>query len=256
MFSDFMVYTNKTGLNRVADSIDINAPNTTIFSNNKIIKLSQFNIINTGYVVGNLAGITEEDIILTTLQHDTSAGLSLGLGLSLSHKALLVYAFEVFSVDSVNTTLVEEFCTTLVAQPSEIEQLLNAKADFSKLSKIIVVSSPSDLASKELINKLNSLQKNITVTFGTNETCGVLSVSTKPGTENVGKALPHTRVSVVDSNLNVCSVGTEGSLVVKGFNVAKIFESGDSRIPFVKNDELFTGIKSKMESNGNIILLE
>jgi hypothetical protein len=48
--------------------------------------LSQGNIVNTGYVVGALAGVTEEDVVLTTIPLHKATGLALGLAMVLARK--------------------------------------------------------------------------------------------------------------------------------------------------------------------------
>jgi len=222
------------------------------------VGLSQNNVINTGYLVGNLAGITEEDIVLTTLNLHHANGLSLGLGMVLSHKCHLVVASELFSVNQIATSINEEFCTTLVCQPSEIEALLDINTNFDKISKIIISSSPLNLMSISCFEKLNSLRQSyrqILVTFGTNESSGVITVTTNPRSHlELGNALPHTQVSVVDSSYQVTK--SDGTLAVKGFNVGTMIGTKDDQSTFIKNGELFTGLRTKMDSNGVISLKE
>jgi hypothetical protein len=94
----------------------------------KNIGLSQYNIINTGYFVGKGIGLTSEDIILTTIPHSLSAGLSLGVGMALSHKSQLTYAFPEFNATATLEVMTEEFVTTLIILPEHLDILLKTTA--------------------------------------------------------------------------------------------------------------------------------
>jgi hypothetical protein len=128
-------------------------------------------------------------------------------------------------VEDVLPAITKEFCSVLVVEPKNLGALLEAVKpgqDFSKLKKLVVVTTPGDLASQNLIERyiiiLLLLRKyraktvfdldSILVTFGTQTTGGV--VSTKQvveGEKIVGTALPHTKVSNLASYGNLSFLG-------------------------------------------------
>jgi len=225
------------------------------------IFFSQYQIINTGYIVGHMAGITEEDIVLSTQLLHKPVGQSLGLGMVLSHKAKLVVASEVFSAEEVTEAIAQEYCTTLVASANEIKILMDTPNFIEKtenLKKIIMVVTPNELPEVGLINWLERLGKNITLAFGIDFTSGIISVS--PGgslnKHHFGKAIPHTKISVVDSSGNLLPIRKEGTLVIEGFNVAHgCSETVPSHKNPIKNGALHTSLGCRMEPGGDIFLL-
>lgn len=117
--------------------------------------LSQYNIINTGYFVGQAIGLKQEDIILSTVPLHLSAGLSLGIGMTLSHRAQIVLAYPEFNTEATFDALDEEYVTTLVGLASQFEQLLSTetKKKANNLNKVLVVATPGDLPSVSLLEK-------------------------------------------------------------------------------------------------------
>eukprot|EP01127_Copromyxa_protea_P010063 TRINITY_DN2414_c0_g1_i1.p1 TRINITY_DN2414_c0_g1~~TRINITY_DN2414_c0_g1_i1.p1 ORF type:complete len:499 (-),score=125.40 TRINITY_DN2414_c0_g1_i1:30-1487(-) len=248
-FTNLPTYVPAPELNALESVIFPYNKTTLLLDGNDVVPLSQYSIINTGYLVGQLAGVHEEDVVLTTLSPNTAQGLSLGLGLVLSHSAKLVYASEVFSVAHVLPAITSEFASTLVIEPKNLQALLDAtKAgqDFSKLKKLIVASSPSDLATSALLERAKSTfgVESILVTFGTQKTGGVISTSklNEFKSDSVGTALPHTKVSIVDDKGGVLEKGQTGLLRVEGFHVSE----GNN----------VTGLKAKLDDNNNIVLVQ
>jgi len=230
----------------------------------KKITLSPHNILNTGYLVGHISGLNEEDILCTTLNIDKAAGLSLGMALALTRNLKLVWASEAFDAQKVSDALASEYCTVLVAQPNELEELVkNGICDnytLSALKKVIVVSSPGNLPDPEMLRSIKyNLKVSIFVTFGTNETGGVITTidSNSNFEQNVvGKPLPHTEIQIVDGEGKSVPINTEGQLVVKGFNITNGFRNDpELTAKKIKNGYLQTGISAKLDANKNLVIL-
>jgi len=241
-YKDGLAYHNKHPLNVIARTIDPKSPNTIVLNaNNEPALLSQFNLINLGYLTGKKLGVTEEDIICTTVQVNTAGGLALGVGMTLAHRAKLVYSSEVFDASELLGTLNEEFCTTLVATPSDLESFYATVPKVPTLNKVLIVASPDNLPSSTLFNTIAaSGVKSVALVFGTYRTLISMTDvnSFTPG--SIGTAFPHTQVKIVDGKGNTVPQGTTGSLVVSGFNV--------------EGEEVNTGIQAQLGSDGVLTL--
>jgi len=262
-FTDFLVYDYPGPLRRLKSIIDPKTPNTILLNpEDKEITLSQYNIINTGYLVGHRGDLNEEDVVFTTLALHNSYGLSLGMGLAVSHMTKLMWASELFDADKVVAGLSTERATVLIAQPNELESILDKitpKTNLTALKKVFVVSSPGNLPTQDLLHSVKArLNALVLVTFGTNETGGVITTTTYdtvPATNLVGKPLPHTEIQIVDNQDKPVPLNTTGELLVKGFNITSGFRN-DSLLTSqkIKNGYLHTGIRAKLDSNQNLII--
>jgi len=120
---------------------------TVVLTNDlKQCGLTQHTIINTGYLVGKNSKLNEEDIVITTIPNHYSVGLSLGLGLSLSLKPILIFPSDVFNPEKTLSALVSEYCTAIIAFPEELNSLFNSKdyltkykSKIKKLKRVIIV---------------------------------------------------------------------------------------------------------------------
>jgi len=262
-FVDFPSRAGSRQLQRIEDYIDPKKSYTTIFTDdlNEIV-LTQFGILNTGYLVGYNAGLNESDTVYTTLQLHKGYGLSLNVGLALAHKIKLVWGSELFDAKTLLDALVSQCITVIIAQPDEVENLLSIVTPkaliHSHLKKVILVSSPGNLATPELVERIKAGLKveEVFVTFGIPETCGVITMTQANTTLEpnlVGLPLPHTEVRIVNEKGTAVPTGTTGDIAVKGFNVT----SGQNNAQLagkIKNDFLHTGIKAKLDKNKNVFV--
>jgi len=228
------------------------------------IFLSPYSIINTGHIVGTIINATSEDKVACVVPLHCSAGLSLGFPLTLSLKARLDVLGEVFDAETLPNMLSTHKSSVLVIQPSQLEELLpyipeggkSKSIDLSSLKTIVIASSPGNTASTELLQSLSStLGKNISVyvTFGTNETAGVISITkaNQFGQNFVGNALPHTEVAVLDVNMKPVPSGTTGILFVKGFNILQGFKGHPALAQLkIRNGWLNTGVSAVLKPEG------
>jgi len=261
-FGDIIVYSNPHEIQKLEKIVDPKSPLIILLNDDlKEITLSQHNIINTGNLVGHRAGINEEDIVCTTLDLHHSFGLSLGIGMALSHKVKLVWVSEEFDAEKILESLFPEYCTVLMAQPHNFAALLELikKPVKHHLKKVIVVSSPDNIPSVDLLKSIEEkLRVKAFVTFGTNETGGVIAM-TYPDTvfkpNLVGKPLPHTELKIVNEKGVAVPINYEGQLLVKGFNIMNGYRNDPELTKQkIKNGYLQTGITSKLDSDKNLII--
>jgi len=222
--------------------------------------LSQFTIINTGYFTGRNIGVNSNDYILSTVLLHLSPGLSLGAGITISHLAKIIYCSDLFDVTATAEALNVEGVTLFIGLPEHFEELLKLNKKFPKLKKAIVVSMPNHLPAPNLLQRIkNDLELEIvSLTFGTQETGGVISQSINNySPNNVGKPLPHTKVKIVDAKGNSIGANKEGELLVQGYNVMSGYKNDpESTNKKIVSGYLKTGVKAKLDSNNDIILVK
>jgi len=177
----------------------------------KNVGLSQFNIINTGYLVGERIGMSSSDILLTTVPFHLSAGLSLGVGMSLSHSSQLTFAFPEFNAKETMNILAEEYVTTLVLLGDHLAPLLKEKKPKKPvlISKVVVVLTPNHTTDSSTIESIKTVWDTVdtvSIVYGSQNTGGVIAQSVD-GLDSF-ELLPNTEAIVED-----------GEFKVRGFNV-------------------------------------
>lgn len=83
--------------------------------------------------------------------------MALGLGMTLAHKATLVWASEMFDAAKTMEAAYSYKCTVLVAAATEIPSLAENKFFPSAIKKLVVLASPSNIPNTELLSKYLSL---------------------------------------------------------------------------------------------------
>eukprot|EP01123_Difflugia_compressa_P013086 TRINITY_DN5872_c0_g1_i1.p1 TRINITY_DN5872_c0_g1~~TRINITY_DN5872_c0_g1_i1.p1 ORF type:complete len:409 (+),score=69.67 TRINITY_DN5872_c0_g1_i1:54-1229(+) len=244
---------------------------TTTFINKQFqeVTITEHSILNTANAVGSIGSLNEEDIVLTTLPPYRTVGLSLGLGLALTQKVKFVWCSEVFDADATVAALTNEYCTVLISQPDELDIIIDKydvsqqkqrnKSKQNSLKKIFIITTPGNLHSPQLITRLKERfdKVSITVTFGTDDTSGVITTSQyhhEGGSTHQGKPLPNTEIQIVDSNGKEVPVGTCGELLVKGFNVPTYRDPSMIKQKFLQNGYFQTGVTAKLDNNHNLVI--
>eukprot|EP01125_Pyxidicula_operculata_P000265 TRINITY_DN10341_c0_g1_i1.p1 TRINITY_DN10341_c0_g1~~TRINITY_DN10341_c0_g1_i1.p1 ORF type:complete len:476 (-),score=114.80 TRINITY_DN10341_c0_g1_i1:35-1462(-) len=275
-FNDILVYHNKLSVTRAESALSQQQAlhnHNVVFLNSQLQEVThnQYNFVNTSNLVGELTGITEEDIIYSTLQPYTSVGLSLGVALTITRKGKFVWASELFDVEKVTSALGAEYVTTLVAHPEEFHEILNfvksskSKVDTTKLKRVIIAATENNPLTSSQYNYLELIQgvksvlgvKDVFVTFGTQETGGVISIYQHHNEHDslnhqlVGTPLPHTEVQVVDGNMKPVPVGQPGQLLVKGFNTCGFKNDQLRNSKYDKKGFLLTGVKAVLTNVNN-----
>eukprot|EP01128_Nolandella_sp_AFSM9_P012659 TRINITY_DN948_c0_g2_i1.p1 TRINITY_DN948_c0_g2~~TRINITY_DN948_c0_g2_i1.p1 ORF type:complete len:446 (-),score=117.78 TRINITY_DN948_c0_g2_i1:51-1388(-) len=208
---DLLTYNDPNSIKNNANNYPRDAHIVTIVDEElNSVKLSHQAILNVGSFVGSSAGVTEEDRICTTIGPYDASGMALGLGLTLAHKATLVWGAEMFDASKTMEAAISFHCTVIVARAHELADLRNAGEWPKELKKVIAVASPSSPVDFAEVAAIEALGVNVTIAYGVNETTGIFAVTdAKSAKGSVGKALPHSSVS-----------DKGGKLVVEGFNVS------------------------------------
>jgi len=258
-FKDLPLYDVTDPIKKISTTINVHSPKTFILNKEKkAVSLSQYNIINTGYLTGLNIGANPEDYVLSSIPLHFSPGLSLGAGLVLSQQAKFIFCSDLFDAEETAGALKIEGASLFVGFPQHFEKILKLKTKFPTLKKAIVVTMPDYLPNPNLLQRIkNDLELEVvSLTFGTQETGGVISQSVNNFSPNyVGKPLPFTKIKIVDQKGTPVSAGKSGELLVQGFNVMSGYKNDvESTNKKITSGFLRTGVKAKLDNNGNIIL--
>eukprot|EP01120_Amphizonella_sp_Union-15-10_P017470 TRINITY_DN9705_c0_g1_i1.p1 TRINITY_DN9705_c0_g1~~TRINITY_DN9705_c0_g1_i1.p1 ORF type:complete len:474 (-),score=97.26 TRINITY_DN9705_c0_g1_i1:121-1542(-) len=198
-----------------------------VLDSEEVTELSEYSIINTGYLVGHHLGLSQNDIICFTIPPQHSAGQSLGIGLTLPFKAKMVIPSDFFDPEITLKTISEERCTVLQGLPSYFASMIKSenfeKYDFRHLQKAIVAVTPGEsMPEPALIDEIKSRfgLDTVLVTWGPKNSAGVVLIEkdyTKTGTFST--ILDHTLLRIVSSGTdNTTSPGEKGSIQISGFH--------------------------------------
>jgi len=189
--------------------------------------LSHHNILNNGYLVGEICRYTEEDRICIPVPFYHCFGMVMGNLAATSHGACMVIPAPGFDPQLTLAATAEEKCTSLYGVPTMFiaEWALPNLADYdlSSVRTGIMAGSPCPA---ELMKKLIAAGiDEMTIAYGMTETS---PVSTQTRTDDaferkvgtVGQVSPHLEVKVVDPvTLETLPHGEAGEFWTKGYSV-------------------------------------
>jgi fatty-acyl-CoA synthase len=190
--------------------------------------LSHHNILNNGYFVADLQGITERDRMCIPVPLYHCFGMVMGNLGCVTHGATMVYPAQSFEPLAVLQAVQEEKCTSLYGVPTmfiaELDHPDFSKFDLSSLRTGVMAGSPCPI---EVMKKVNTLMHmhEVQICYGMTETSPV-STQTRADAplekrvSTVGIVHPHIEVKIVDPvSGHVVPVGESGELCTRGYSV-------------------------------------
>ena len=190
--------------------------------------LSHHNILNNGFVVGELVGYTERDRICLPVPFYHCFGMVMGNLAATSHGACMVIPAPAFDPGATLKAVEQERCTSLYGVPTmfiaELALEGFAAYDLSSLRTGIMAGSPCPVeVMKRVIAEMNMSE--VAIAYGMTETSPVSTMTRADDdlarrTETVGRVMPHLEVKVVDpyTGLTVPR-GETGELCTRGYSV-------------------------------------
>ncbi|KAG2388503.1 hypothetical protein C9374_000667 [Naegleria lovaniensis] len=248
---DYLVYGPfgyyETPLRRIAMELDSTNPGLILFNDKNPDKAtsavySHKNILNAGLTIANTLGLKQGDRVMVPKYTTSPTGSIMGNFSAFVSGGVIVYPAEEYSASNTLSMLSKEQCTTLFAEPQELEELLN-HADFSKNTydhlKNVVICTPLGFDSSTIVGLLGQKLPQVKswVVSGLEETSGILTIN--------GKLVDNAEVKVVD-----------GSLQVKGPLVATGKWQDIGHVGFETNEDGWVNTKfqnAKIEGNNLII---
>jgi fatty-acyl-CoA synthase len=190
--------------------------------------LSHHNILNNGYLVGEMIKYTEQDRVCIPVPFYHCFGMVMGNLACSSHGACMVVPAEAFDPLATLETIAAERCTSVYGVPTMfIAQLSHARFsefDLSSLRTGIMAGSPCPV---EVMKQVQSSMHvpEVTICYGMTETSPVSTQSSwddplERRVSTVGRVHPHVEIKIVDPETGaIVPRGVPGELCTRGYSV-------------------------------------
>ena len=196
--------------------------------NPKGATLSHHNILNNGYFVTRLQGITEQDRLCVPVPLYHCFGCVMGNLGAFSCGAALIYPAESYEAGAVLQAVQEERCTVLYGVPTmfigELEHPDFDKYDYTSLRTGVMAGSPCPIeVMRKVMDRMH--MRDVEICYGMTETSPVstqsrLDDSIERRVSTVGRVHPHVEIKIVDpATGKVLPAGQPGELCTRGYSV-------------------------------------
>ncbi|BBY28757.1 AMP-binding protein [Mycolicibacterium sediminis] len=190
--------------------------------------LTHRNILNNGYLVGELLGYTNADRICIPVPFYHCFGMVMGNLAATSHGATMVIPSPGFEPAAVLNAVAEQRCTSLYGVPTmfiaELAAATFDEVDLSSLRTGIMAGSPCPAeVMRQVIDRMHMGE--IAICYGMTETSPVSTQtraddSLSQRTTTVGPVGPHLEIKVVDPDTGaMVPRGVNGELCTRGYSV-------------------------------------
>ena len=190
--------------------------------------LSHHNILNNGYLVGEMIKYTEQDRVCVPVPFYHCFGMVMGNLACSSHGACLVVPAEAFDPLATLETIAAERCTSLYGVPTMfIAQLAHPRFkefDLGSLRTGIMAGSPCPVEVMKQVQSSMHMPE-VTICYGMTETSPVSTQSSWDDpldrrVSTVGRVHPHVEIKIVDPESGaIVPRGTPGELCTRGYSV-------------------------------------
>jgi fatty-acyl-CoA synthase len=190
--------------------------------------LSHHNILNNGYLVGEMIKYTEQDRVCIPVPFYHCFGMVMGNLACSSHGACMVVPGEAFDPLATLETIAAERCTSLYGVPTMfIAQLAHPRFrefDLSSLRTGIMAGSPCPVETMKQVQSSMHMPE-VTICYGMTETSPVSTQSSWDDSldrrvSTVGRVHPHVEIKIVDPETGaIVPRGVAGELCTRGYSV-------------------------------------
>ena len=190
--------------------------------------LSHHNILNNGYLVGEMIKYSEQDRVCIPVPFYHCFGMVMGNLACSSHGACMVVPAEAFDPLATLETIAAERCTSLYGVPTMfIAQLAHSRFsefDLSSLRTGIMAGSPCPVEVMKQVQSSMHMPE-VTICYGMTETSPVSTQSSWDDpldrrVSTVGRVHPHVEIKIVDPESGaIVPRGVPGELCTRGYSV-------------------------------------
>ncbi|MFH8467607.1 FadD3 family acyl-CoA ligase [Streptomyces sp. NPDC017991] len=235
-WKDFLASGDGVGEDEVrarASALDPSAPSDIIFTSGttgrpKGAVITHAQTLRAYDVWCELAGLREGDRYLIVNPFFHTFGYKAGVIACLMRGATMIPQ-PVFTVDTVLANVASERVSVLPGPPTLHQSLLDhPHRDAYDLSALRLVVTGAAVVPLLLVERLRAELGVGTVltAYGLSEACGIVTMCRRGDEPDViastsGRAIPGTRVKVVDGECATVAPGTPGEVLVRGFNVMR-----------------------------------
>ena len=226
--------------------------------------LSHRNIVNNGYLVGELCGYSELDRVCVPVPFYHCFGMVMGNLGALTHGACVVVPGQGFEPVAVLETVQAERCTSLYGVPTmfiaELAEPGFSSYDLSSLRTGIMAGSSCPV---EVMKQVQVFMPEVTICYGMTETSPVSTQTTAEDSldrrvSSVGRVHPHVEVQVVDPGTGaVVERGVPGEFCTRGYSVMLGYWRDEDRTADAIDAEGFmhTGDLAVMDDEGYLSIV-
>ncbi|HLE71997.1 MAG TPA: AMP-binding protein [Vicinamibacteria bacterium] len=190
--------------------------------------LSHHNILNNGYLIGEIMAYTEKDRITVPVPFYHCFGMVIGNLAATSHGSTVLVPGEAFDAGDTLATIAEERATSLYGVPTMFIAMLGhpdfGKTDFSTLRTGVMAGSPCPVEVMRQVRETMNV-RDITICYGMTETSPVstqtrMDDAVEKRVATVGRVHPHAEIKIVDPATGaVVPRGASGELCTRGYCV-------------------------------------
>ena len=222
--------------------------------------LSHHNILNNGYVGGEVLHYTHKDRVCIPVPLYHCFGMVIGNLACMTHGSAMVYPSEGFDPLATLQAVSEERCTSLYGVPTMFIAMLGHPAfesfDLSSLRTGVMAGSPCPIeVMKRTIADMNMSE--VTICYGMTETSPVsfqsaISDPVERRVSTVGRVHPHVEVKIADAEGNITPVGVAGELCTRGYSVMQGYWDDAEKTAEAVDDEgwMHTGDLATIDGDG------
>ena len=221
--------------------------------------LSHHNILNNGYLVGEMCRYTEADRICIPVPFYHCFGMVMGNLAAVTHGACMVIPAPGFDPALTLAAVAEERCTSLYGVPTMFIAEWNrpdfAAYDLSSVRTGIMAGSPCPASMMRRL--IESGIEEVTIAYGMTETSPVSTQNRTDDTfeqkvETVGSVHPHLEIKVVDpTSGETVPRGTPGEFCTKGYSVMLgYWEEPEKTAEVLVDGWMHTGDIAVMDEDG------
>ncbi len=225
--------------------------------------LSHHNILNNGYLIGEIMAYTERDRIVVPVPFYHCFGMVIGNLAAASHGATILVPGEAFDAGETLATVGEERATSIYGVPTMFIAMLGhpdfARTDFSTLRTGVMAGSPCPVeVMKQVREKMNV--RDITICYGMTETSPVstqtrMDDAVEKRVATVGRVHPHAEIQIVDpATGGVVPRNATGELCTRGYCVMLGYWNDDAATTNAIDPAgwMHTGDLASMDEDGYI----
>ncbi len=224
--------------------------------------LSHHNILNNGYMVGEVCGYSEHDRICVPVPFYHCFGMVMGNLASTSHGACVVIPAPGFDPAATLAAVQAERCTSLYGVPTmfiaELALADFADYDLTSLRTGIMAGSPCPVeVMKRVISDMH--MEGVTICYGMTETSPVSTQTREDDSldrrvSTVGRVHPHLEVKVVDPLTRLpVPVGEPGELCTRGYSVMiGYWDEPAKTAEVLRNGWMHTGDLATLDAEGYV----
>lgn len=224
--------------------------------------LSHHNILNNGYLVGDVMKFSHKDRLVIPVPMYHCFGMVLGVLACVSFGATMMFPSDAFEPEAVLAMVAEERATAVHGVPTmfiaELQHPNFDQYDLSSLRTGLMAGSPCPVEVMKQVNTKMNMSE-VEIAYGMTETSPV-SFQTRTNApldkrvSTVGQILPHTEVKIIDAEGRVVPIGQPGELCTRGYCVMLGYWNDEGRTREVIDNGrwMHTGDLATMDEDGYV----